>query len=202
MLVAQAKVAAELFTGEPIPDEKTEEVLGTLTAQQSNVVLVGMPGSGKSTVGKRLAEVLCLRFVDLDKEIVRAAGCSIPDLFRQGGEALLRDWERRITEECGKHGGAVIATGGGVVLDERNFAPLAQNGRIVWLTRPLDALATEGRPLSKDRAALTAMYETRLPRYQRFAELTVANEGTPDHTVTECLKQLKSAPLLGAPKGV
>ncbi len=202
MLVAQAKVAAELFTGKPIPDEKTEEVLGTLTARQSNVVLAGMPGSGKSTVGKRLAEELNLRFVDLDEEIVRAAGCSIPDLFRQGGEALLRDWERRITEECGKHGGAAIATGGGVVLDERNFAPLAQNGRIVWLTRPLDALATEGRPLSKDRAALAAMYEARLPRYERFAELTVANEGTPDQTVAECLKQLKAAPLLGAPKGV
>lgn len=202
MLVAQAKVAAELFTGSPIPDEKTEEVLCTLTAQQSNVVLVGMPGSGKSTVGKRLAEELHLRFVDLDEEIVRAAGCSIPDLFQQGGEALFRDWERRITAECGKHGGAVIATGGGVVLDERNFAPLAQNGRIVWLTRPLDALATEGRPLSKDRAALAAMYEARLPRYERFAELTVANEGTPDQTVAACLQQLKATPLLGAPKGV
>lgn len=201
MLVAQAKVAAELFTDTPIADEKTEAVLRGLTTAQSNVVLVGMPGSGKSTVGKALAKKRGLRFVDLDEEIVRAAGCSIPDLFNKGGEALFRDWERRITAEQGMHGGAVIATGGGVVLDERNYAPLAQNGRILWITRSLDALATEGRPLSKDRATLATMYEARRPRYERFAEFTVSNDRPPNQTVKECLALLETAPLLGAPKG-
>ncbi len=201
MLVAQAKAAAELFTDSPIPDEKTEQVLRGLTAEQSNIVLVGMPGCGKSTVGQKLAEQTGRRFVDIDEEIVRAAGRSIPALFHEGGEALFRDWERRTIAECGKTGGAVIATGGGAVLDEQNFAPLAQNGRIVWLTRPLEKLATEGRPLSTDRAALETMYETRLPRYRRFAEITVSNDRPLAQTVADCLAQLDSAPLLGAPKG-
>lgn len=201
MLVAQAKAAAELFTGTPIADDTTEHVLRDLTAAQSNIVLVGMPGCGKSTVGRALAKKTGRRFVDIDEEIVRTAGRSIPALFEEGGEALFRRLEHQVITEQGKVGGVVLATGGGAVLDEQNFAPLAQNGRIVWLTRPLERLATEGRPLSTDRAALAQMYETRLPRYQRFAELTVANDRPLDETVADCLSQLENAPLLGAPKG-
>jgi shikimate dehydrogenase len=202
MLVAQAKAAVELFTGQPVPDERTEQVLRALIARQSNVVLVGMPGCGKSTVGRELAKRLDLRFVDVDEEIVRAAGMSIPALFEAGGEPLFREWERHVTADVGKTGGAVIATGGGVVLDEQNYAPLAQNGHIVWLTRPLAQLATEGRPLSKDIAALETMYRVRAPRYTRFADLTVENCDTPDRTAEEILCRLREAAPLGAPKGV
>lgn len=198
MLVAQAAEAVELFTDTPVSDEKIEEVLCSLTAASSNVVLVGMPGCGKTTVGRELAQKTGRRFVDIDEEIVRAAGRSIPDVFAQGGEPLFREWERRLIQEHGKTGGAVIATGGGAVLDEQNFAPLAQNGRLVWLTRPLEKLATDGRPLSTD---VSAMYETRLPRYQRFAELTVDNDRPLAATVTDCMTKLQNAPLLGAPKG-
>ncbi len=198
MLVAQAKAAVELFTTSPIADDKTERVLRDLTARQSNVVLVGMPGCGKSTVGRKLAKQTGRRFVDIDEEIVRAAGCSIPALFQKGGEALFRRLEHQVITEQGMTGGAVIATGGGAVLDEQNFAPLAQNGRIVWLTRPLEKLATDGRPLSTN---LAAMYETRLPRYRRFAELTVENDRPLAETVADCMAKLENAPLLGAPKG-
>ncbi len=202
MLVAQAKAAAELFTRRPVPDEKTEEVLCELAARRSNIVLVGMPGCGKTTVGGELAKALHLNFIDLDEEIVRAAGMSIPALFEKGGEALFREWERRITAEIGKTGGAVIATGGGVVLDDQNYAPLAQNGRVVWLTRPIDSLATDGRPLSSSTAALEEMYRVRAPRYARFADITVENSNTPDQTVKVILHRLHKAPPLGAPKGV
>lgn len=187
MLVAQAKAAAELFTGAPIPDEKTEEILTTLTKQQSNVILIGMPGSGKSTVGRALAEALGRPFVDLDAEIVRAAGCSIPELFQQGGEPHFREWERRIVAEQGKRSGLVIATGGGVVLDRRNYDPLRQNGCLLFLRRPLDKLATEGRPLSTDRAALEAMYEKRLPLYRAFAGAVIDNDRPLAETVADCL---------------
>ncbi|MBE6757755.1 MAG: AAA family ATPase [Ruminococcaceae bacterium] len=201
MLVAQAKAAAQMFTETTVSDDKIEHILRDLTAALSNVVLVGMPGCGKTAVGQALAKQTGRRFVDLDEEVVRATGRSIPALFNEGGETLFREWESRIIAEQGKLGGAVIATGGGAVLAEQNFAPLAQNGRIVWLTRPLEKLATAGRPLSTDRGALAAMYEARLPRYQRFAEITVSNDRPLKQTVADCLHQLEHAPLLGAPKG-
>lgn len=176
MLVAQAKVAAELFTDTAIPDERTEEVLATLTRQQTNVVLVGMPGCGKSTVGNALANALDREFVDLDAEIVRAAGKSIPAIFEEGGEALFRRWEHRIVTEQGKRSGIVIATGGGVVTRAENYRPLAQNGRIYFLKRSLEQLPTDGRPLSKDLAALKMMFETRLPLYRAFCDTEIDND--------------------------
>ena len=191
MLVAQAKVAAELFLGTTIPDEKTEEILRALTRQQENIVLIGMPGSGKSTVGRALAEALNRPFVDLDEEVVRAAGCSIPELFRQGGEPLFRKWERRITVEQGKRNGLVIATGGGVVLDRRNWVPLRQNGHLLFLERPLSKLATKGRPLSTDRAALETMYEQRLPLYRAFANTVIDNDRPLAETVAACLSAIE-----------
>lgn len=185
MLVAQAKAAAELFTGAAIPDERTEEVLESLTRQQTNIVLVGMPGSGKSTVGEALAAELSREFVDLDAEIVRAAGKPIPAIFAEGGEPLFREWEHRIVKEHGCRSGLVIATGGGVVTRAENYRPLAQNGRIYFLRRALDQLPTDGRPLSKDLATLQAMFETRLPLYRDFCDREIDNNRPLAQTVAD-----------------
>lgn len=185
MLVAQAKVAAELFTDTAIPNERTEEVLATLTRQQTNVVLVGMPGCGKSTVGNALADALDREFVDLDAEIVRAAGKSIPAIFEEGGEALFRRWEHRIVCEQGKRSGIVIATGGGVVTREENYRSLAQNGRIYFLKRSLEQLPTDGRPLSKDPTALQTMYEKRLPLYRAFCDAEIDNDRLIGETIDD-----------------
>jgi shikimate dehydrogenase len=124
----------------------------------------------------------------LDEQVETAAGCSVPELFQKGGEPLFRQWERRIVAEEGKRSGAVIATGGGVVLDERNLAPLRQNGRLFFLERSIGKLATGGRPLSTN---LEKMYETRLPLYRAFADETVDNDRPLDETVAACLTMLK-----------
>ena len=183
MLVAQAKAAAELFTGSSIPDERTEEVLCALERQQENVVLVGMPGSGKSTVAKALATALGREWVDLDAEVERAAGMSVPALFEKGGEPLFREWEHRIVCEQGRRSGLVIATGGGVIKDAANYRPLAQNGRVVFLTRDLQSLPTDGRPLSTGTDALRTMFAERLPLYRAFCDVEVSNDRPLDETV-------------------
>lgn len=190
MLVAQAKAAAELFTGQAIADERTATVLHDLERQQENLVLIGMPGSGKSTVGEALANALGRELVDLDAAVERAAGQSIPALFAAGGEALFREWEHRVVCEQGRRSGLVIATGGGVVKTPANYRPLAQNGRLIFLTRDLAALPTEGRPLSTDEAALRTMYTERLPLYQAFADYTVSNDRPPEETVKAILEVL------------
>ncbi|MDO5689640.1 MAG: shikimate kinase [Tissierellia bacterium] len=175
MLVAQAKAAAELFTGTKISDEKTEEVLRQLQQESQNIVLVGMPGSGKTTVGKRVAKLTGKTFIDLDHEIVRRERRSIPQIFEESGEAHFRKLERQVTEELGKKLGVVLATGGGVILDPRNKHPLAQNGRIYWIDRNIKKLATKDRPLSKNQNSLFKMYRIRKPKYRDFADVYLRN---------------------------
>ena len=131
-----------------------------------------MPGCGKTTLGKLLAEKLGKSFVDMDSVIEQTAGKSIPEIFAESGEAHFRSLETEAARSLGKEKGQVIATGGGVVLRPENMAALGQNGRIVFLQRPLDELAMEGRPLSKDRAALAHMYEVRLPLYEAYSQLS------------------------------
>jgi shikimate dehydrogenase len=167
MLAEQAAAAAACFTGRAVPARKAEEALLTLRRAAENIVLVGMPGSGKSSVGRTVADLLGRVFVDTDTLAERAAGLGIPEIFEKHGEAAFRRLEREAVREAGRTGGKVIATGGGVVLDPENYAHLAQNGRIYFLQRALDRLPAEGRPLSRDLAKL---YEDRLPLYRRFAD--------------------------------
>lgn len=148
MLVAQAKAAEEHFFEKPIPDSENERILAQLRWECTNLVLVGMPGCGKTTVGEVLAELTGREAIDLDQRIVEKAGCSIPEIFAREGEAAFRTLEREVTAEVGKLSGKIILTGGGVVKDRRNYAPLHQNGRIYQLVRDLNALPTDGRPLS------------------------------------------------------
>ena len=172
MLVAQATAAAEYFLGETGFQQHNESILHQLRRQIENIVLIGMPGCGKTTLGKLLAEKLGKSFVDMDSVIEQTAGKSIPEIFAESGEAHFRSLETEAARSLGKEKGQVIATGGGVVLRPENMAALGQNGRIVFLQRPLDELAMEGRPLSKDRAALAHMYEVRLPLYEAYSQLS------------------------------
>ncbi len=184
MLVAQAKYAAEYFTGKQIPDEKIAEVYGVMRAQMSNLVLAGMPGSGKSTVGRRLAERMGREFVDMDDLIVKLAGKGIPDIFREDGEEAFRRLETQAAQQCGREKSLVIATGGGAVTREETMRALQQNGEILFIERPLESLATAGRPLSQGGPEkLRAMYEARLPLYERYAAARVDNSGDIDKAV-------------------
>ncbi len=190
MLVAQAKESAEHFMGQPISDEKISQIHHTLKAQMENIVLIGMPGSGKSTVGLTLAEKLGRAFVDADAEIVKAAGKSIPDIFAESGEAGFRAIETQVLSELGKRSGLIIATGGGCVTREENYPLLHQNGTIIWLERDIAMLPTEGRPLSA-AGSLQEMYRIRKPMYQRFADCAIANSGDIYTTVTKILDTLE-----------
>lgn len=190
MLVAQAKEAAECFTGDSIDDSRIPAIYRTLSAQMQNIVLIGMPGCGKSTIGKLLAAKCGKTFVDTDAEITAIAGKSIPNIFDQDGEEVFRGLETSVLEKLGKQSGLVIATGGGCVTQPGNYSLLHENGTIIWLKRPLESLATIGRPLSQS-GKLAEMYDLRRPMYASFADITAENTGTPDETVSLILKQLE-----------
>lgn len=189
MLAAQARRAAELFTGEHIPDCRLEEVVSGLTARTRNVVLIGMPGCGKSAVGRALAKRLEKTFVDLDAEIVFRAGRPIPDIFAREGEDAFRALESQAVREAGARTGCVLSTGGGVVTREENYPPLHQNGVIVHITRALDLLPVNGRPVSQS-TDLRELWRRREPLYQSFADLTVDNNGPMEETVQRILEEV------------
>lgn len=193
MLVAQAKEAAEVFTGEKISDEVIEKIYRRLSHQMKNIVLIGMPGCGKSTIGTLLAEKLGRTLADADEKIISLAGKSIPDIFAQDGEPTFRDWETKALTELGKQSGLVIATGGGCVTQKRNYPLLHQNGYLVWLERDCSVLPTDGRPLSQAND-LGKMYAVRKPLYEAFADIRVENTGTPEETVQKILDALEELP--------
>ena len=176
MLVAQATAAAGYFLGTPKAFEReNERIIKKLTEDMRNIVLIGMPGCGKSTMGRKTARKTGKRFVDMDKEIVKRAGKPIPQIFEEIGESGFRNIESEVAEELGKQRGIVIATGGGVILRERNIDALRQNGLIVHIKRPVELLPLKGRPLSKDRTALREMEKARLPLYEAAADVTIEN---------------------------
>lgn len=193
MLVAQAKGSAELFLKQAIADSKIEEIYDGLMRELTNIVLVGMPGSGKTSVGKAVAGRLGRDFFDIDEEITRRAGMSIPDIFSKSGEAAFRELESSVISEFGKRNGGVIATGGGAVLREANYAPLRQNGCIIWLQRDSTVLPTAGRPLSQG-IDLGMMYAQRHLRYRRFANAAVENNCHFDDTVAKVLEAYNTDP--------
>ena len=192
MLVAQAKEAAEWFTDASISDDVIEPILHTLENQMQNIILIGMPGCGKTTIGKLLAESTGKAFVDSDEQIVALAGKSIPEIFADDGEAVFRDWETTALAQLAKQSGLVIATGGGCVTRECNYSLLHQNGRIFWLQRDLNLLPVDGRPLSQANK-LEVLYKIRKPMYEAFADHTVSNRNDPDCTVRQILRILEGA---------
>ncbi len=178
MLVHQAKRAEELFFDKSIPDGETEAITARLWRERMNLVLVGMPGSGKTTVGKLLAERSGKSFVDLDEEIARRAGKSIPEIFASQGEGPFRQLEQEVlTEACAKSG-QIIATGGGAVLREENRTAMRRTGRVYRLRRRLEDLPTEGRPLSQ-AGRLEEMERLRDPLYRAAADREIWNVNSP-----------------------
>lgn len=191
MLVAQARRAAELFTGEDIPDNRLENVISDLTDQVRNIVLIGMPGSGKSAVGRGLARRLGKEFIDVDRLIEEEARMSIPKIFAEKGEDGFRKLESRLTREAGARTGCVISTGGGVVTRDENYLPLHQNGVIVHITRDLNLLPKNGRPISQS-TDLHELWAKRQLMYLAFADLEVDNDGTVEDTVETIIKELET----------
>lgn len=192
MLVAQAKEASEYFTGKKLDDAVIGTIHRKLKNQVQNIVLIGMPGCGKTTIGAALAQRLNRPLADADEQIVSLAVKSIPDIFAQDGEEIFRAWETKALEALGKQSGLVIATGGGCVTQQENYPLLHQNGTIIYLQRDLWLLPKDGRPLSQ-RNSLDAMYQTRKPMYEAFADFTVDNSGTPEDTVNAILACLEEA---------
>lgn len=189
MLVAQAKRSCEIFLGHELPGGETARITGQLARQMQNIVLIGMPGCGKSRIGSLLAEKLGRPLLEADRELEKAAKLAIPAIFAAEGEAGFRIRETAILTELGKQSGTVISTGGGCVTRAENYPLLHQNGTIVWLRRDLNCLAREGRPLSLN-ADLSAMYAVRAPLYERFADHIVDNDGAPEETVSAILEVL------------
>ena len=189
MLVSQAAAACELFLGKPLPAGTLDRVYRTIHGEKQNIVLIGMPGSGKSTVGKILARQMGREFVDVDTEIIRLAKKSIPDIFAQKGEAYFRDLESQAIAALAQRTGLVIATGGGAILRAENVRRLRQNGRLYFLDRPLeDIRPSDDRPLSRDADALRQRYEERYPRYTVTADTRIPVEGSAE-TVAAAIRE-------------
>lgn len=188
MLVAQAKESAEWFTGQQISDECITDIHGILRRQMENIVLIGMPGCGKSTLGKLLAERTGKQFVDTDAEIVRKAGIPISQIFATVGEEGFRKLETEVLSDLGKESGLIIATGGGCVTRPNNYNLLHQNGHIIWIQRQISNLPTDGRPLSQQNN-LETMFAVRKPLYEQFADFSVINDGSLEETITAILQK-------------
>lgn len=188
MLVEQARCAAGLFTGQA-PDERlTEHLTHQLVLETQNIALIGMPGCGKTTIGRVLAGVLGRDFYDVDEQIERQAGKSIPDIFAQDGETAFRQLETNVLADLSRRSGAVIATGGGIVTRPENEDLLRQNSIIVWLRRELTDLPVAGRPLSQSRP-LAQIAAERTPLYRAWSDSSVEVCG-PQETARIIIKEL------------
>ena len=190
MLVAQAKRSAEIFLGRELPDSELVRITRLLSQSMQNIILIGMPGSGKSRIANLLADRLGRPCMEADAELEKAAGKSIPEIFEQEGEPGFRARETEILAALGKLSGIVLSTGGGCVTRPENYPLLHQNGTIFRLDRELDHLAREGRPLSRN-ADLKEMFAVRDPLYDRFTDYTIDNNGDPEDTVHTILEVLK-----------
>ncbi|MBE6827685.1 MAG: AAA family ATPase [Ruminococcaceae bacterium] len=189
MLVYQAKKAAELFTGSEIRDEKCEQVIKEIEFRMKNIVLIGMPGCGKTTVGKLLADKLSREFLDSDNTVEEKTGMKIPDIINAHGEQTFRRFESAALRELCVLSGKVIATGGGAVTQEENLETLRLNSFVIFLNRDINALPTDNRPLSKAQG-VGELYKKRLPLYRMFCDTEIAADGTPEEVCQRILKEI------------
>ena len=182
MLVAQAKRSSEQFSGTPIDDSALERVECIIHSRLRNIILIGMPGCGKSTVASALGAALNREVVEADALIAEKAGMSIPEIFARSGEEGFRALETEVLAEQGKRSGIILSTGGGCVTRRENYPLLHQNGTIFCLTRDLSKLPTDGRPISQS-TDLSQLYARRKPLYAQFADVTVSNDGALEDTL-------------------
>ena len=189
MLVGQAVAAVEIFLDQKLPDDALDRVFKNIYQGKENIVLTGMPGCGKSTVGRRLSKLLDRPLLELDQLIEQKAGMHPAEIIRTQGEAAFRDLESEIVAEAAQQTGCVISTGGGVILREENMRRLRANGRIYFIDRPLKyILPTDDRPLSSDREALEKRFRERYPIYKATADVIVPVKGLPK-TVAEAIRK-------------
>ena len=189
MLVAQAKRSSELFTGTSIDDSQIDRIEHILASSMQNVVIIGMPGSGKSTVSAALGQRLGRPVREADALIAEQAGCSIPEIFAAQREEGFRKLETEVLAQLGKQSGAILSTGGGCVTRAENYPLLHQNGTIFWLQRDTALLPKDGRPISL-RSDLNELYEKRRPMYEAFADYVIDNNGSLEETVEKILEVL------------
>lgn len=189
MLVAQAKKACEIFNATTLDDDLIEKILKKLRLQMMNVVLVGMPGCGKTTVGKILAQKLSHELSDTDEKIAEI-GRTPAEIITNDGEAAFRKIESDIVFEIGKQSGKIISTGGGVVTRDENYVPLHQNGKIIFIDRSPELLNSDGRPLSQS-VGVKKLYDERLPLYKKFADATVDGDATPENVADGIIEILE-----------
>ena len=176
MLVAQAKFAVEHFLSTEIENDKIDQITLELLKQLNNIVIIGMPSSGKTLTGKALCKYIDKTVVDTDAVIVERSGMSIKEMFARHGETYFRQWEHDVIEEFSKQNGLIIATGGGAIKNEENIQNLKQNGVVMFIDRDLEhLLVTDDRPLSKDTNAVAKLYEERYPLYTKYGDLRVPN---------------------------
>ncbi|MBR3146723.1 MAG: shikimate kinase [Eubacterium sp.] len=174
MLVAQAKQTSEIFTGNLIDDDEIETVIDEVQRRVLNNVLIGMPGSGKTFLGKKMAEKQGKRFIDIDDMVIQHEGSSIEDIFREKGEAYFRKVETEMLKLACKENGCVIATGGGIIKTKANYNIVKQNGVVIWIKRDLDKLETDGRPLSTS-TGVEQLYKERKDEYKRWSDYYIDN---------------------------
>ncbi|MBQ9086586.1 MAG: shikimate kinase [Clostridia bacterium] len=193
MLVAQAVKAFEFFTGDPAEEGIIDVITKQIEDQTRNIILIGMPGCGKSTAGRLLADQMDRPFYDADDEFTAMHDMTPAQAIRELGEDRFRQMEHLVLCELGKKSGTVIACGGGVITREYNYAPLHQNGVILYLKRELSRLATDGRPLSQ-KTSVEALFAARKEGYERFADLQIQNTEIPEKTVDAMLAALARFP--------
>ena len=189
MLVAQAKAASERFQAKKLPDELVADITAKLERETKNILLIGMPGCGKTTIGKALAQKLGRPLADVDEKIIEEACCSIPHIFASEGEEGFRVREHRALAQIAKESGQVISAGGGIVTRPENRDRMEENSVVVWLRRDLDKLPTDGRPVSQS-VPREELYRRRAPLYEAMAQVTADNNGTVEDTVDEIIRKV------------
>lgn len=194
MLIAQAKYAFEIFENMSFDDSIIDEIKKEMLKDRCNIVLIGMPSAGKTTIGKILEEKLGKEFFDLDDMIIAKAGKSIPEIFQESGETGFRAIETEVAIEASKMNNKIIATGGGVVKHKVNMDFLRLNGITIFIDRDIDKLISSdpNRPLSSSKQALQQMYKERYPLYQKYAAYIAVNNANIDETVDDIVNAYHS----------